>query len=77
MHVTVTYFQKFKNSKIILIYCITNYIRYVAMLGFLALPSHLRHWAYGVRQLVDSKGQIILMPNCTRREDRKDLYSER
>ena len=76
MHVTVTYFQKFKNSKIILIYCITNYIRYVAMLGFLALPSHLRHWAYGVRQLVDSKGQIILMPNCTRREDRKDLYSK-
>ena len=46
------------------------------MLGFLALPSHLRHWAYGVRQLVDSKGQIILMPNCTRREDRKDLYSK-
>ena len=45
------------------------------MIGFLALPSHLRHWAYGVRQLLDSKGNIVLMPNCTRKRDKKDLYS--
>ena len=30
-----------KNSKIILIYFMTNYIRYVAMLGYFALPIEI------------------------------------
>ena len=44
------------------------------MIAFLAMPEHLQHWAYGVRHLLSSEGNIIIMPNCTRKMDKDSLY---
>ena len=41
------------------------------MLGFFA---HRRHRAHGTRRLANSKGNVMVLPNCTRKKSKKDFY---
>ncbi len=38
------------------------------------MPEHLQHYVFGVRQLFNSDGTIVTIPNCTRKKTIKEMY---